>query len=158
MDKNNAHKTKGLNQRAQRHSNHRVYNWLKNKLRLSRGLSFSLAFWTEASALKPDHQVFYGNENSIFPESLLALSRWPKSQKTVSNEIGQIRKRNSSPYSLLRESGLLATVTLNDAHQAPLKMKNGCKLTKIAYKPSSSRYYKWLRQNNVFRQLEPSES
>ena len=31
-------------------------------------------------------------------------------------------------------------------------------LPKIAYKPNSSRYYKWLRQNNVFRKLEPSES
>ena len=44
---------------------------------------------TEASALKPDHQVFYGNANSIFPESLLALSRWPKSQKTVSTRLAK---------------------------------------------------------------------
>ena len=64
----------------------------RNKFRLSRGLSFSLPFWTEACALKRDHQIFCGNANSIFPESLLALSRWPKSQKT-----GQIRKRNPSP-------------------------------------------------------------
>ena len=55
----------------------------RNKFRLSRGLSFSLPFWTEACVLKSDHQIFYGNANSIFPESLLALSRWPKSQKTT---------------------------------------------------------------------------
>ena len=36
-------------------------------------------------------------------------------------EIGQIRKRSTSPYSLLWESGLLATVTLNEAHQAATK-------------------------------------
>ena len=52
-----------------------------NKFRLSRGLSFLLPFWTEACALRPDHQLFYGDANSIFPES--ALPRWPKSQKTL---------------------------------------------------------------------------
>ena len=61
----------------------------RNKFRLSRGLSFSLPFWTEACALTPVHQVFYGNANSIFQESLLALSRWPKSQKTVSTRLAK---------------------------------------------------------------------
>ena len=61
----------------------------RNKFRLSRGLSFSLPFWTEACVLKSDHQIFYGNANSIFPESLLALSRWPKSQKTVSTRLAK---------------------------------------------------------------------
>ena len=30
----------------------------RNEFRLSRGLSFSLPFWTEACALKRDHQIF----------------------------------------------------------------------------------------------------
>ena len=34
---------------------------------------------------------------------------------------GQIRQRSKSPYSLLWESGLSATFTLNDAHQAATK-------------------------------------
>ena len=48
----------------------------------------------------------------------------------VSQATSQIRKRRTSPYSLLWESGLVATVTLNDAHQAATKDGlNGCKLT-----------------------------
>ena len=61
----------------------------RNKFRLSRGLSFSLSFWTEACALKADHHVFLGNANSNFQESLLALSRWPKSQKTVTMRLAK---------------------------------------------------------------------
>ena len=68
---------KNLNQRAQRHSNQRSVSLETNEyqlslkkivctivterinFRLSWELSFSLPFWTEACALRPDSQVFW---------------------------------------------------------------------------------------------------
>ena len=64
---------------------------------------------------------------------------------SVPRATSQIRKRSTSPYSLLWERGLLATVTLNDAHQQPL----------IAYKTYLSRYFGTTKQNNYVRMTFP---
>ena len=103
--KNYAQKTKVLNQRAQRHSNHRSVSlesdeyklWSEKssfffiacttkriKFSLSRGLSFSLPFWTESCALgKPDSKLFWESKFH-FPrvfEGVTPLTRKPKGDK-----------------------------------------------------------------------------
>ena len=67
----------------------------------------------------------------------------------------QIRKRSTSPYSLLWECALLVTVMLNDTHQAATKNELAVNLLKIAYKPNTSHYYSSMKQNDYIRVTFP---
>ena len=77
-----------------------------------------------------------------------------------SRATSQIRKRSISPYSLLWESGLLATVTLKVAYQAATKDEKRSKINfpKIEYKPFLSSYYNSTKQNDSVRMVFPEDS
>ena len=72
----------------------------------------------------------------------------------------QIRKRSISSYSLLWESGLLATVTLKVAYQAATKDEKWLNFPKIEYKPYlNSFFYSSTKKSDSFTMvfLENSE-